>query len=175
MNLQPLIEQYIAYRPALGEKFKANATVLRAFGRAIGARADVAEVRPPQVSTFLASAGPITSALRGFYRYATCRGHVGASPLPDVLPKQPPRFVPYIYSRADLRRLLDATDACARGRGCLGLATVRALLLLLYGAGLRVSETVALERTDVELENSWLTVRQTKFYKTRLVPFGPQL
>jgi integrase len=53
--------------------------------------------------------------------------------------------------------------------------TVRTLLLVLYGAGLRVREALALNRADVDLNNSWLMVRRTKFYKTRLVPFGPQL
>jgi hypothetical protein len=42
MKLQSLIERYIAYHQALGESFKTNAIVLRAFGRAIGARADIA-------------------------------------------------------------------------------------------------------------------------------------
>ena len=42
MRLQSLIERYIAYHQALGESFKTNAIVLRAFGRAIGARAAIA-------------------------------------------------------------------------------------------------------------------------------------
>ena len=53
MRLQSLIERYIAYRQALGESFKTNAIVLRAFGRAIGARADIAAVGARQVRAFL--------------------------------------------------------------------------------------------------------------------------
>ena len=121
MNLQPLIERYIAYRQALGESFKTNAVILRAFGRAIGARADIAAVRARQVRAFLDGKGPITrawyvrhSALLGFYRYAITRGYVAVSPLPAVLPQRPPPFVPYIYTQDELRRLLRATDSYQR-------------------------------------------------------------
>jgi integrase/recombinase XerD len=51
----------------------------------------------------------------------------------------------------------------------------RALLLLLYGAGLRISEAVSLNIADVDLEQAHLIVRGTKFYKSRLVPLGKDL
>ena len=43
------------------------------------------------------------------------------------------------------------------------------------GAGLRVSEALALSVADVDLSNALITVRDTKFFKSRLVPIGPQL
>jgi site-specific recombinase XerD len=52
---------------------------------------------------------------------------------------------------------------------------MRTIVLFLYATGLRVHEAVALDCADVDLENLVLTVRQTKFYKTRLVPFSSQL
>ena len=182
MKLQSLIERYIAYRQTLGEKFQTNAIILRAFGRAIGARADIADIRARQVRAFLDGTGPVTSgwhirhnALLGFYRYAVSRGYVSASPLPTVLPQRPPPFVPYIYTQDELRRLLQATESYQRKRSSMEPVTMRTLMLLLYGTGLRVREGVALDRTDVDLENLLLTVRESKFYKSRLVPFGPQL
>lgn len=48
-------------------------------------------------------------------------------------------------------------------------------MLLLYGAGLRISEALALTLADVDLSVSLLTIRESKFYKTRLVPIGPRL
>jgi integrase/recombinase XerD len=54
-------------------------------------------------------------------------------------------------------------------------STLRTLLLLLYGAGLRIGEALALTLADVDLTTSLLTIRQSKFYKTRLVPIGPRL
>ena len=178
MNLQKLIEQYIGHRRSLGEMQGSNAGTLRAFGRAIGARADVTDVRAEQVDAFLAGTGPRTltwhiklSVLRPFYRYAVSRGYVAVSPLPVVIPKRPPPFVPYIYSHEELRRLLQAavTD---RRQACLEPTTMYTLVLTLYGAGLRVQEAVNLDRGDVDLVGSVLTIRQTKFGKTRLVPVG---
>lgn len=182
MRLQPLTERYIAYRQALGESFQTNAIILRAFARTIGARADVAAIRARQVRAFLDGTGPVTSgwhvrhnALLGFYRYAVTRGYVAASPLPTVLPQRPPPFIPHIYTQDELRRLLRATDSYQRLRSSMEPITMRTLVLLLYGTGLRVREAVSLDRADVDLEGLLLTVRQTKFHKTRLVPFGPQL
>ena len=53
--------------------------------------------------------------------------------------------------------------------------TLRALLLLLYGAGLRFGEAQYLTLRDVNLTDAILTVRDTKFHKNRLVPVAPQL
>lgn len=52
---------------------------------------------------------------------------------------------------------------------------MRTVFLLLYGAGLRRQEALNLEWADVDWNASLLTIRRTKFLKTRLVPFGPQL
>jgi integrase/recombinase XerD len=182
MNLQQLIERYISYRQALGEKFGGGAAILRAFGRAVGSQADIGGVSAEQIAAFLAGARPITNywhnkyrALFGFYSFAKSRGHVTEVPLPTKPPKQLPPFVPYIYSREELRRLLDATGCYQRGESTLDPVTFRTILLLLYGTGLRDGEVIRLNRADVDLDNSLLTVRLTKFHKSRLVPFGPQV
>jgi site-specific recombinase XerD len=180
MNLQQLIERYIAYRQSLGAQFRADACMLRVFGRSVGSHAEVGAVRPEQVSAFLAGQGPITrywfakyDALRGFYGYAVSRGYVATAPLPTRLPKRPPPFVPYIYSHEELRRLFETAAAY---RGCvMEAATLHSVVLLLYGAGLRLSEAINLDRADVDADHAVLTIRQTKFGKTRLVPFGSQL
>ncbi len=180
MNLQQLIERYIAYRQSLGAQFRANACILRVFGRVLGSHAEVGDVHTEQVSTFLAGHGPITrywfakyDALRGFYRYAVSRGYLATSPLPTRLPKRPPPFVPYIYSHEELHRLL---EAAAADQGCVVEATtLHTMVLLLYSAGLRLCEAINLDRADVDAEHAVLTIRQTKFGKTRLVPFGAQL
>jgi integrase/recombinase XerD len=182
MKLRRLIEQYIEFQQSLGAKFQSNAQVLRAFGNAVGAGADVTDVRTEQVDAFLLGKGERTSSwhtklyiLRPFFHYAVTRGYVGKAPLPSVIPKRPPPFVPYIYSQEDLRRLLEAADAEWHPRRALDPGTLRAILLLLYGAGLRAQEALNLNRADVDLGNSVLAIRQTKFGKTRLVPVGSQL
>jgi site-specific recombinase XerD len=182
VTLHRLVEQYIEFRQSLGERCQTNGCILRAFARTAGLAVPAAEVRTAQVDAFLAGAGPITSAwhikhtaLRGFYAYAVSRDYVAVAPLPTVIPKRPPCFVPYIYTREELRSLLLATDLYQRNRSCVEPTTVRTIVLLLYGSGLRVREAIALSRIDVDLEASVLTIRQTKFFKSRLVPVGTQL
>jgi integrase/recombinase XerD len=182
MNLQQLIEHYVSYRQTLGECFRSEATILRAFGRVLGAQADVADVHAEQVNVFLAGTGPVSrtwhnkySVLLGLDRYATSRGYATAMPLPAVVPKPPARFVPYIYAQEELRRLLEATSSYQRKPGSLEPITMRTIVLLLYGSGLRVREAINLDRADVDWHNAVLSVRRTKFFKSRLVPFGPHL
>jgi integrase len=157
--------------------------VLRLFSRAMGDVA-AADVSSDCVQQFLSTLGNAESyrhysycILRGLYRYLVAHGHVVASPVPATAPKRPADFQPYIYSQDELRRLLAATDSYYRCRTKAGLygATFRALLLLLYGTGLRISEAVSLRLSDVDLHERLLTIRESKFYKTRLVPMGPKL
>ena len=83
---------------------------------------------------------------------------------------------PYIYSPSEIRRIL-----AVAGKLRLTLAyelealTLRAILLTLYGAALRIGEALALTVADVDLDQRILTIRDTKFFKSRLVPFGPKL
>jgi site-specific recombinase XerD len=181
MNLQRLIEQYITFQQSLGTPFLADAIALRAFGRAMGVRANIANVRSQHVDAFLGKTRPVTltwhtkhSRLRSFFKYAVSRGYIIAVPLPTVIPKRPPPFVPYIFSHGELRRLLQVVDSNSRSH-CLEPITIRTLILVLYGAGLRLREAINLTRADVNLSESVLTIRKTKFGKTRLVPFGSQL
>src|SRR5437867_373746 len=102
------------------------------------------------------------------------RGYAASAPLPKIIPK-PLQFVPYIFSHEELQRLLDASSYCENPWSKLQPYTCRMLILLLYGAALRISEALFLTLADVDLPASLLTIRESKFYKTRLVPMSPDL
>jgi integrase/recombinase XerD len=181
MTLQHVVEEYATFRKTLGERFRVNGQVLKAFCKAMGHGIALVDVAPERVSSFLKGAGPLTAswhvkhnALVGFYRYAISRGFVAHSPLPVVVPKRPPAFQPYIYSPAELRRLIEATDSYQRNRGLLGPSAVKTILLLMYAGALRTSEVLSLTIADVDLPNALLTVRESKFFKSRIVPLGPK-
>ena len=147
----------------------------------MGPNIDIADVLPEKVNAFLVGKGPFTTswhvrhnALLGFYRYAISRGLVAVSPLPLAIPKRPPAFQPYIYSPVELRRILDSTESCRRPRSDLDGFVIRSLVLLMYGAALRTSEALSLRIGDVDLPGALLTIRDSKFFKTRLVPIGPK-
>jgi site-specific recombinase XerD len=184
MTLREAIEQYVLWRQAHGAKFTTGRNILRQFlGHADG-NVECDAVSTAQVLAFLAGARQLTRnrenkyyTLVGFWRHAISRGHATRSPLPNSEPRSPPRKPPYIYSRDELRRLLDPVTVAKSRRGAVQFdaVTFRTLLLLLYGAGLRFSEATALTIADVDLAENVLTIRATKFYKSRLVPIGPQL
>ena len=181
MNLQSICEQYAAFRRTLGERFEVNGRQLKAFCRAMGQNLSLADVSPEKVNAFLVGKGPLTTtwyvrynALQGFYRYVISRGFAVGSPLPLAIPKRPPAFQPYIYSAAELGLLLNSIAACRRPRSDLDAVVVRSLFLLMYGAALPTSEALSLAIGDVDLPNALLTIRDSKFFKSRLVPIGPK-
>ena len=180
MKLSALAAKHVAYKQSMGLRFHTEARTLRSFCRAMG---DIAlgEIEADHVRAYIAGTGPVTrfwhrkhEVLRGFYRFAMARGYAASSPLPKIVPK-PPHFVPHIFSHDELQRLLDATSCCEPPRCKLQPYTCRMLILLLYGTGMRISEALSLRLTDVDLTADILTIRESKFYKTRLVPMSPAL
>jgi site-specific recombinase XerD len=182
MKLIKAVTKYVTYRKSLGELFLTNESFLKSFARSVGIDSNLADIKPEQINVFLRGKATITAtwhgkhqALRGFYCYAISRGLIKISPLPTVIPKRPAPFVPYIYSRKELRSLLDASLTYQKNRSQYAPYVVQTLIFLLYGAGLRLKEGASLTLADVDLERSFLTIRETKFHKTRLVPIGTQL
>jgi site-specific recombinase XerD len=77
-------------------------------------------------------------------------------------------------SHEELRCLLSTVIANDNPRSVIDPTTFRLRLLMLYGAGLRISEALRLTFADVDLTTAVLHIRESKFYKTRLVPVGPR-
>ncbi len=182
MKLNTLITQYVTFRKSMGEDFQSAESLLNTFCRRMGGEdIDLADVSAEQVQAFIAGTSSLSGywrrkydLLRGLYRYALSRGFVDHVPLPSTVPHIP-RFVTYIYTEDELRRLFSAATSCRNDPRKLEPHTLRTILVLLYGAGLRISEAVALTVSDVDLVDSVLTLRNTKFNKTRIVPIGSQL
>ena len=77
---------------------------------------------------------------------------------------------PHIYTPADVRRMLDIARSYPSPRAPLRPMAIYIMLLLAYCAGLRRSEIARLDLGDVDLENATITIRETKFFKTRILP-----
>ena len=179
MKLSELISVYVSFKQSLGMRYHSQAGRLRSFLRVVG-DGEASHVAPSAVEAFLACSGPASwhwnyGVLNGFYAFALSRGYIGSSPLPRTVPKRPEPHRPHIYTTDELGALLAATDTLLTPMSPLQAATFRTLLLTLYGAGLRISEALSMTIADVDLPERVITVRISKFYKTRLVPIGPRL
>ena len=106
------------------------------------------------------------AALRSFYRHQVLVGARGDNPAAELELPRRRRALPKTLSPNEVERLIDA----ATGTTPRSLRD-RALVELLYGAGLRVSEAVGLERAGIDLENR-LVRTIGKGSKERIVPLG---
>ena len=77
---------------------------------------------------------------------------------------------PHIYTPTDVRRMLDIARSYPSPRARLRPLSIYTMLLLAYCAGLRRGELARLDLGDADLQGGTITVRQTKFFKTRILP-----
>jgi integrase/recombinase XerD len=181
MMLKNVVDAYLSRQRSLGMRFESAGQLLCRFSRTMG-NLKIDEVTPEAVADFLLTKGALSTTwllkykvLTGLYRFAMSRGYVNRSPLPGILPNLPPQQTPYVYSTEELRRLVEATTTLRVGHIPSVAAMYRTLLLLLYGSGMRIGEALGLTLQDIDIAEQIITVRDTKFFKTRLVPVGPKL
>lgn len=112
------------------------------------------------------------SFVRGFARYRSATDPRTQIPPQGLLPFQPQRARPYLYSDDEISRLLRAAlDMTYRyERGALRPWVFHCLYGLLSVSGLRLGEALNLELRDVDLGSAVVTIRGAKFGKDRLVP-----
>ncbi len=106
------------------------------------------------------------AAVRSFFRYTILQGWCRTNPAKALRNPRPQRKLPHFLSTQDVARLLEAPDTATP----LGLRD-RAILEVMYSAGLRVSEVVGLNDGDLDFAGSLLRVRG-KGRRERLAPLG---
>jgi integrase len=93
-------------------------------------------------------------------------------PPPRLLPARKRRRRPYIFTDEEIGRLMAEAARRPSPTGLRAL-TYTTLIGLLASTGLRPGEAIALDRPDVDFDDGLLSIRQTKFGKSRLVPIEP--
>lgn len=111
------------------------------------------------------------SMVRGFARHLSSLD-IQTETLPAGIFPSPRRPRPYIYTEAEIQRLLDATLRWGLAKG-INRRTYHCLFGLLATTGMRLGETIGLKRADVDLQAGILTLPVTKGGKDRLVPLHP--
>jgi integrase len=109
-------------------------------------------------------------AVRGFASYLHTIDPAAEVPPAGLVPWRPCRATPYLYSDADIAALITAAGSL---RFPLRVATYQTLIGLLVVTGMRIGEAIRLDRADLDLASGVLTVRESKFGKSRLVPLHP--
>lgn len=173
------IQDYLALRRSLGFKLRDAGLCLAKFAAFLEGRGAT------HITISLAlewvrqspSAEPATWAqrlgyIRGFARHHAASDPQTEIPPPGLLPFRPHRARPYLYSEEDITRLLQGALELPPAEG-LRPWTYYCLLGLLSVTGLRVGEAIRLKAEEVDLADGVLTVRGTKFGKSRLVPIHP--
>lgn len=107
--------------------------------------------------------------VRGFAKYRSAIDNLTEVPSIGLLPYRKRRARPYIYNDREIARLLQAALALPPTDG-LRRWTYYVLFGLLAVTGLRIGEALNIKLDDVDLDEGILTVRGTKFGKTRLIP-----
>jgi integrase len=182
VKLSECIEQYVADKRRYGT-YSQLASTLRRFASHTG-DPNIETITVTQVATYIemprtGSAGwhHKYNLLRAFFVYCNGRYGAGALPLPPKRPPPPPVFhSPYVYSKAEIRSLIRATtEAQESGKCTIGAITYRALLILLYGTGAQIRESLKLNLEDVNLRKKEITFRDGTFGRERTIPIGRDL
>jgi integrase len=110
------------------------------------------------------------SVVRGFAAHYKTLDPDCQVPPAGLLPAASERAMPYLYSPEEIAALVHAAGTLTRP---LLAATYQALISLLAVTGLRAGEAIRLTRDDIDLDTALITVLNSKFGKSRLVPLHP--
>lgn len=185
-SLTDAIDEFVTHKRALNRRYVTEEHHLRLFARVLAERGvhSLEDVTTEVVHAFVLerprfrprSFNHLIGLLSRFFTFLQQQELIAVSPLLLRPRRVTANRVPFIFDIEDAGRLLriaaalpDNNRAVRRG------ATYATIYALLYGLGLRVSEAAGLALGDVDLQRDLLHVRDSKFGKSRLLPFGPRL
>ena len=175
-ELRQAMEQYLGLRRSLGFELREPEAILRRFV-AFAEREGASYITMDLVLRWTkqpSKAQPATWAswvamVRRFAHWWSATDPRTEVPPEGLLPHRFHRQRPYIYSDDEIERLVRAAAELSSPNGMRAL-TYSTFFGLVAATGMRLSEGLALDRSDVDLDEGILTVRRTKFGKSRLVP-----
>lgn len=180
------IAQFIAHKRVLGRRYETEVDALRLFDRYLVAQGitKLDAITAVVIDAFVAtrprlrprSYNHLVGVLRRLFQWLVARGHLAQTPVVCPTRRASVARMPFILTPESARRLLDLAAGLPDVPGVvLRGPTYRTIFALLYGLGLRVGEVCRLDVADVDQSRKLLVIRDTKFGKDRLVPFGPRL
>ena len=179
------IDEYVSLKRTAGLYFRAETGVLRQFDRFCCEKnvssLDVdqnllVDWLSPRLNEKTSTRGGRISALKGFVEFLN-RKYNSIIVWPPIFRYSPSslEFVPYIFTHNEISNIFYAADAMPDVPRTQFNIIFPAILRVLYGCGLRISEALLLENSAVDLVTGVLTVRHSKFDNNRLVPISKSL
>ncbi|MDP2621813.1 MAG: tyrosine-type recombinase/integrase [Hyphomicrobiales bacterium] len=174
--IRDALVQYVAVRRALGTKLQEPALTLDHFVDFL--EREGAEFITTERALRWAMEPQLVQRATWTRRLTMVRGFAAWLSAVDARTEVPPRRLldarrrrkaPHIYSDQEIERLMLEASGLSSPTGLRAL-TYSTLIGLLAATGLRPGEALALDRSDVDLANGILSIRQTKFGKSRFVP-----
>jgi integrase len=183
------VRSYIDLQQALGKGYQRQRGLLKDLDRFLGARVvDSPQAVTPALlegwmATRIGSAlcrAQIVRAVHRFFGYLRGLGivtHNPVAPLWNGLRRIPPSsFKPFLFSREQLQAILTEAARLPDHHRCSHRAeTCTTMLTLLSALGMRHGEVRHLRIRHIDLDRRTLLIEQTKFHKSRYVPFGPKV
>lgn len=176
-NFREMVREYIALRRSLGFKLRLHETLLYSFVQYMddmGASTLTNELASTW-ATGSSAAQPITwkqrlSIVRGFARYLHSLNPQTEVPASDLLAYHYQRPVPYIYTEDEIQGIMLAANKL---KPQLRAITYHTLIGLLAVTGMRLGEALRLKQSDVDFVTGKITIRLSKFSKSREIPLHP--
>jgi len=180
------IQEFVTAKRAIARRYLVEEKALRIWDAFLVERGitRVDEITPILIEQFLVtrshrrarSYNHILGVVRRLFDWLVRQGRLSSSPVKARPRRQTARRIPFILKPDDVRRLLELASALPpNARAPLRAETYRTMFALMYGLGLRVGEVCRLTFGDVDFVKKLLVVRNTKFDKSRLAPFGPKV
>lgn len=181
MRLEEGIRIYVEQRQSTGIYFSKGCKTYEAFLRSTG-NLPISRIQVEHISQFLDQ--PQTSSLafrrkhsllRHFFEYWSAHGAIAEVPLPPNRPRQQSTFIPYIYSRDELRCMLRLAPKLVTSNDTIDWRTLRAVLVALYATGATVGEVTKLARENVDLRDETMRFSSSHLKLERCIPLCKDL
>jgi len=180
------IKAFITYKRSIGRRFNTEEKALRLLDRYFVEQCviNINDITPELLNCFLLSRprkrarsyNGLAGILNRLFNWLVRQEIIESSPFHLQLKREAEKRIPFIFDIVQIRRLLEVTGRLSdHSSSPMRGITYQMIFILLYGLGLRAGEVARLYWKDIDFNRNLVIIRHTKFSKSRLVPFGPQL
>jgi site-specific recombinase XerD len=185
-SLTATITHYLKIKRALGCRFNTEERSLRLFDRCLAQQrvTRLDQITSGCVDRFLASRprleprsfNQLLGCVRRLFEWIVEQEEMAVSPVHTPARRETCRRLPYLFEPQALRELIRLAESLPDGSRCPHRGPTQATIFaLLATLGLRIGEVSRLACGDIDLERETLLIRNSKFGKSRVLPFDPRL